>query len=153
VAAKVYHKFLEQLLKGNVGDMSAGGTAVKAILLSTAYSFNIDHAFVSDIVASEVSGTGYVAGYAGAGRVALASKAVTRDTTNDLVYFDADDVSWAGLNLGATQIGSIVLWLPKTNDADSPVICFDDTGGFPITTTGGTYLHSWPSAGIFKLVP
>lgn len=148
MAADMYHPFWEHVLEDNVGNLTS--VTVKALLVDPTYVFDPDHEFVSSVAGDEVSGTGYAAGFSGAGRVTLASKTVTRDDTNNYVIFDAADVSWAGLNLGATQIGAIILWLPKTSDADSLLICYDDTGGFPVTTTGGTYQHAWPSDGIFR---
>ena len=148
--AKMFHPFWKHLLIDGVGNLES--VTVKAMLVSPAYTFDPDDEFVSDVVAAEVSGTGYAAGFAGAGRVTIASLAVTVDNTNDWVKVDAADPSWAGINLGATQIGGIILWLPKTSDADSPLICYDGTaaGGFPVTTSGGTFTHAWSANGIFR---
>jgi hypothetical protein len=148
MSTSMYQRIWERILKKQI-DFSAD--TIKAMLVSTAYTFDNGHDYVSDVVANEVSGTGYAAGFSGAGRVALTSLTVSLDDTNDWVVFDAADVSWAGINLGATQIGGIILWVPKTNDSDSPLVCYSNDGGFPITTSGGTYTHAWSANGVFRM--
>lgn len=151
MAATMYQRIWERILAKQV-DFGAAGDTIRAILLKTTYTFDKDHDYVSDVVAHEVTGTGYVAGWGGAGRVALASKTLTLDDANNIVVFDSADPSWAGINL-AHQIGGIALFVPKTADSDSPLICFDGdaAAGFPVTTSGGTYTHAWNASGIFKL--
>lgn len=153
MSTSFYHPFFEHLAEGNVGDLRS--VTVKSMIVSTAYTFDPDHEFVSDVVAAEPSGTGYAGGFAGAGRLVISSITVVRDNTNNWCVIDGADPSWPGINLAATQIGGIILWLPKTSDADSPLICYDGAaaGGFPVTTSGGTYTHAWSASGIgrFKL--
>ena len=75
------------------------GSTVKVMLLH-GYTPNPDHNFVSDIVASEISTTGYTGGFAGSGRKALTNVAFSQDDTNDWGKFDADDVSWTTIGVG-----------------------------------------------------
>lgn len=149
MATKFYQRFWERILAKQI---DVASDAIKCLLVDTTYTFDQDHDYVSDVVSAEVSGTGYTGGFSGSGRIALASKVVTLDDTNDLVSFDAADVTWSGINLGATQIGGLILWVPKTNDSDSPLLLHTDEGGFPVTTSGGDYIHSWNSSGIFQFL-
>ncbi|HRP25947.1 hypothetical protein [Thauera sp.] len=88
----LYNEFKEELFLGNI---NLYGHTLKMILV-TGYTPNIDsHNGYSDVSASEESGTGYTSGGS-----TLGNKGVTKDTTNDRAKFDADDVTWTGLNVG-----------------------------------------------------
>lgn len=132
----LYNEFKEELLLGNI-DMD--GHTFKMILV-TGYTPNIDsHNGYSDVSANEESGTGYTAGGA-----TLSNKSVTKDTTNDRAKFDADDVTWTGLNVGTP----------------SHAILYDDTHATKCTvaywevttpTNGGNYTLQFGANGIILL--
>ena len=83
-----YNNFYEYLLNGS---FDATGDTVNVMLLTSSYTPDIDtDVFVDDIIAAEVSGTGYTTG-----GQALSSVGVTLDNTNDLAYVDADDPAWS----------------------------------------------------------
>lgn len=149
----------EELLKGSF-NLGSGGDTLKVLLLdnTTAYTFDPDaHEFVSDIAdggttATEMSGTGY-------SRKTLANQAVTEDTTDDEGVFDADDVTFTGLDAGTIQ--AIVVYQQIGGDDTTPgddrvlVVLDDDSAGsladLPLTTNGSDVTISWASEGIVNL--
>lgn len=121
--------------------------ALKVILLESGYTFDKDHDRIDDVSASEASGTGYTGGFNGAGRKALVNPTVTVDLTNDLVKFDCDDLTWAGLNLGTLDKWIIAREL--TNDAASPLWCCGDPSD--LVTNGSGVQLVFNANGVLKL--
>jgi len=132
-----------------VHDWDAVGQTFKVLLLTAAYTPDKDHQFVSDLVAHEVAGTGYVGGFGGSGRKAIVNRTVTADLPNDRAELDGDDVSWPGLNVGA--IASAVIFRERTSDADSELIAIVDSG-FPVTSDGSDLSIAWNAEGILQIV-
>lgn len=89
----------------------------------------------------ELSGAGYV-------RKALANEVVNEDTVNNRAEFDADDITWTGIDAGTAQ--AMILYKHVTNDTDSIPIAYIDTGGFPINTNGGDLTVQWNAEGILQ---
>ncbi len=121
---------------------------LKVMLLSSAYTPNKDHNFISDISANELSGTGYTAGFGGSGRKTLAGKTVTQDDTNDLAVFDANDVTWTAINAGTVAYAAVVKEV--TSNADSPVLAVLDVSP-DVATNGGDWTLQWGALGLIKL--
>ncbi len=94
----------------------------KAMLVTSGYTPDKDDIFVSELGANELSGSGYVAGFNGAGRVVITGKVVSKDDTTDRAYLDCDDVSWVGINAGT--IRALVIIQEVTSDADSKLIAY-----------------------------
>lgn len=102
--------------------------------------------------ATEMSGTGYT-------RKTLSTKATSTDAATDEARWDADDVTWTGLNAGDIQ--TIIVYEATTDDAtpaDDPVLAVftDDTSGtqvdnLPLTTNGGDITITWATDGIKKI--
>lgn len=120
---------------------------IKVMLVTTAGLPTADTNFVSQISANELTGSGYVAGFAGAGRKTLASKTVTEDDANDRAYFDAADLTWTVINAGTAAYA--VLIKEVTNDADSIVIGWIDITD--VVTNGGDLTLSWSADGILRV--
>ena len=132
----LYNEFKEELLLGNI-DMD--GHTFKVILV-TGYTPNIDsHNGLSDVSANEESGSGYTAGGA-----TLAGKAVTKDTTSDRAKFDADDVTWTGLNVGTP---SHAILYDDTHASDCLVAYWEVT----TATNGGNYTLQFGANGVLLL--
>lgn len=127
MASAWYNKGKAQVMNGGIDLLT---DTIKVMLVTSSYTFNPDHNFISDVVANEISVTGYTGGFGGAGRKTLASKTVTEDDTNDRSVFDAADVSWTALGAGAT-IGGAILVKEVTNDGASPAIAFLDPTDLP----------------------
>ena len=110
------------------------------VMLVTGYTPNIDsHNGYSDVSASEETGTGYTAGGA-----TLANKAVTKDATNDRAKFDADDVTWTGLNVGTP---SHAILYDDTHASKTVVAYWEVT----TATNGGNYTLQFGANGVLLL--
>lgn len=116
-----------------------GDAGLKVMLLDAGYTPNKDNDFVDDSVpgTNEIVATNYTGGFGGAGRKALATKAVNLDNTNDRAVWDADDVVWTSLG-GATNdtVATAVYFKEITSDALSPVVLQLDINP-DVTTNGG----------------
>ena len=97
----------------------------RVMLLTSAYSPNIDQDFVSDIVGNEVStsGTGY-------SRQTLTGQAVVVDDTNDRVDHNANNTSWAALTCSFRYA---VIYKFGTVDGDSVLHSYIDLGAQSLT--------------------
>lgn len=109
----------------------------------------LDIAGSTDFTAGELTGTGYTAGFGGAGRKTLASKAIAVDKTNDRAEFDAADVTWTAISAGTAA--QLTIMKEITNDAASKTIANVDTGGFPVVTNGGDLTVQWNTETIIQL--
>jgi hypothetical protein len=136
------HEVHDQTL--DLATESAGGK-LKVMLVNSSYSPDRDDDVVNDVVAGEISATGYTGGHAGAGRKAVANGAFSLDKANDRSEFDTDDpAAWSPLGGAANDtIVAAILIQEKTGDADSRVIYYIDTvTGYPelpFTTVGGEF--------------
>jgi hypothetical protein len=96
-----------------VGDYLTGAT-VKAMLVGSGYTPNVDHDFRDDVT-GEVSGTGYTAG-----GITLANVIVTYDATNNRVKIDADDAAFGTVTL--TGVTGIVTYISTGAAATDRII-------------------------------
>lgn len=120
------------------------GDTVRAILLTDAYTPDQDNdQYWSDISANEFSGGSYPAG-----GVALTTKAVTQDNTNDRAVLDSDDVQFTGIT-GAFRYVVLVQW--TGTPATSRLIRLIDPEGATVTLTNGTYDMTVPVGGWISL--
>jgi hypothetical protein len=144
---------MRRLLGGATGAIDwVGDTSIKIMILTTgtAYTFNPDHEFVSDVVSSEAAGTGYTGGFGGAGRKALSGKTIVDDLTNDKVLLKASDpATWTGLNLSSGSIAQLVVFKELTNDASSPLLGMLDPAD--LVTNGGDVSCAFPSGVVFSI--
>jgi len=127
---------------------------------STAYTFDEDaHEFVSDVLDGGTTaaefGTGTGTGYS---RQGLTGSTVTEDNTNGTGDWDADNVTFSGLD-GETIQGAIIYKQVGTDDttpADDPIIqVYDgdqtDVNDFPIATNGSDIQIQVDTAGLLNL--
>lgn len=144
--------------KRKIVDHSISGTinlltdTLKVMLVDSTYTGNADDDFVDDGTANdpashEISVTGYTPGFSGSGRKTLAGATMTTDDTNDVVVFDANDVTWTALGAGAT-IGAVILYKNGTSDTDSQLIAkFDPTNA---ATNGSDVTAQWSTSGLIN---
>lgn len=137
MASILYNKLYQLALTGGI-DLE--DDTINVLLVDDTYTADKAHDFVSDVVADELSGTGYT-------RKTLAGKSVTLDNGNNRVTFDATDPVWTGLDAGV--IGGAVIFKQVTNDADSPLICYLDPTN--LTTNGSDVTLQFNAAGILRL--
>jgi hypothetical protein len=150
---------LTEIFKGNI-DLVNDTLRVALLNDSTAYTFDEDaHEFVSDVLdggtTAEEFGTGTGTGYS---RQGVTGTTVTEDNTNGTGDWDADNVTFPGLN-DATIQGAIIykqVGGDDTTPADDPIIqVYDDDqsdiNDFPIQTNGSDITIEFDSAGILSL--
>lgn len=135
----LYLKGIEQMMKGQIDLTTA---TIKMKYMQTTYTPNLTtHNFLSDVSASEASG---------APTETLASKAVTIDTTNVRVEFDAADVSTAGITCTTNKF---IIYKDTGSAATSPLIaCIDITEG-TLSPVAGTLAITFNAEGIFAVTP
>ena len=126
----VYNRAKFLLATGAI-NLSTADTRV--LLVNSAYAFNDDHNFVSEVTANEIS----VGGYA---RQALTTKTVVEDDTNNFAYFDADDAVFTALVAGQT-IGGAVVYRFNAADTAAEVLGFYDL--VDTATNGGNVTVQW----------
>ena len=141
-----------RLLARSGNQLDLVGETLKVMLVQSTYTPDRDHQFVDAITggtSKELSGTGYVAGFAGSGRKTLASKALAKDDSNDLAKLSAADLTWTAINAGTIRYAVVIR--EGTTDADSLIIAVIDvnaTAGY--LTDGNDFLLKWPSNGVLK---
>lgn len=113
---------------------------LKLILVTSSYTPDADHDFADDLT-NELSGTGYVGGFAGAGRKTIASKAFSTDTANNRVEFTWGATTWSAISAGNPKYAILVKEI--TNDAASRLIAYLDLG---TVVTNGSDLTITPDA-------
>jgi len=123
--------FLQDCLDG-AQDLGTSGNTLKIALYTSSASLGATTATYT--TSAEVSGTGYTAG-----GVALSSQAVAYDSTNQVAYFDAADLSWSSATI--TARGSLIYNNTKSN-ASIAVLDF----GSDYSSTNGTFQVQLPSA-------
>lgn len=118
---------------------------IKVMLLSSSYTPNQDnHDYLDDVVANEVSGTGYTAGGA-----TLASKTSVYTASTNTRAFDAADVDWPDSTITA-RYAVIYDDTPSTN-ATKPLIAYVDFGA-DRTSSAGLFRIAWHANGIITMV-
>lgn len=122
-----------------------GSAAVKIMLVTDAYTPDKGHATVTAVATAEVSVSGYVGGFNGAGRKALGSKTITNDTANDRTVYDAAAPSAWTLATGETVAGAVVIWENTDDDGSIPLFFLDHTD---TPTNGGTFTLAFHANGI-----
>ena len=132
------NRFAADLAKG-VHDLTS--ITVKMVLLDASYTPDPDHNFADDIVAHELSGTGY-------SRQALTTKAVTQDDTNDLAKFTSDDVVFTGINAGTIGYTAFIRDRGGADSANELLVVTDPSD---LTTNGGNVAAHCPTNGWFYL--
>jgi hypothetical protein len=98
-----FDSFTYDLQKGSFGSMTS--SPLKMLIMDNTYiPDQVAQKTRADVLAAgaEVSGTGYTAG-----GVALASLALTLDTTNDRTLWDAANAAWTGLTMTNGLFGVI----------------------------------------------
>lgn len=117
-------------------------------LKGTGYTFDPDHDFVTDLTpgSNEVSGGSYA-------RQDLGTKAVNVDDTNDRAEFTAAATTFSAVPAqGGSNVTALVVFKFVTNDTDSPLIAYIDTGtGFPLTPNGSDITVTWNAEGVLQL--
>jgi len=121
----------------------AGASTIKAAWVTSVYTPNQDvHAFWSDAVANEVSGTGYTAG-----GETLANLSVTRAA--GVITVTADDPSWAQNAAGFANGRYLIIYADTGVAATSPLVSYTDAVS-DVGNVAGPLNITIPVTGIFQ---
>jgi hypothetical protein len=141
MASKLYGQFLSQALNKEI-DFDTD--TIKVALLTNAYTPDQDaHNYYDDVVANEVTGTGYTAG----GNT-LANKTNSYNSATNVIVLDADDVTWSSSTITA-RYAVIYDASPATN-ATRPLIGYVDFGSDQ-SSSNGNFTITWDATGIVRI--
>lgn len=141
MASKMYGQFL---LKALNKEVDWDTDTIKVALVSSAYTPNQDtHDYYDDVVANEVSGTGYTAGGA-----TLASKTATYDSATNVIILDAADAVWASSTITARY--AVVYDDSGATNAQKALIGYVDFGSDQ-SSTNGNFTVTWDATGIVRI--
>lgn len=130
----------------NGWDLAEADDDMQVALTASGYTPNIDtHDFFDDVT-NELSGTGYTAGGED-----LAVQTAAEDDTDDEAVFDANDLTWSGLDAGT--IDALVIYHNTAGAASTdPLLAYIDTAtNLPLVTNGGDVTIAWAAEGILNL--
>ena len=142
VTAHFYGKFFQSLCNKEI-DLDSD--TLKLMLCTSSYTPNQDTHQYKSSVTNEVSGTGYSAGGATVGSIA-----VSYDAGTNKLSFDGADASWAGAVLTGGNAPRIAVLYDSSpgSDATRPLIGYVDFGDDSYAPNGGTLQVAWNPAGI-----
>lgn len=134
MANGVFNKGLLEIL-----NLDVDAQDLRVLLVTSGYTFDNAHNFVADVVASELTVSGY-------SRQTLANEAITEDDTNDRAYLDADDPTFSSLAAGET-IGGAIVFRHTGADATAPLLFFIDLTNTPTNGTDFKVQFAAPGSG------
>jgi hypothetical protein len=141
MASKLYGQFLSQALNKEI-DWDTD--TIKVALLTNSYTPDQDaHNYLDDVIANEVSGTGYTAG----GNT-LANKTNSYNSATNVIVLDADDTTWSSSTITA-RYAVIYDASPATN-ATRPLIGYVDFGSDQ-SSSNGNFTITWDATGIVRI--
>lgn len=140
MASVIYNSFKRDIMNGAI-DLDTD--TIKVMLVTSAYTPDVDaHTKRSDIT-DEVSGTGYSAGGS-----ALATKVVSVDNTDNEGVFDADDLTWGSSSI--TARGAVLYKSRGGASSADELIAYIDFGSDQISSSGN-FTITWNAEGILNL--
>ena len=138
MASLIYNNAKELLLRG---DLDFDTDTVFAMLVTSAYSPNIDNHTTRNNVTNEVTGVGYVAG----GKE-VTNLVVSQDNVDNEGVVDGDDVTWTSSTITAR---AAVLYKRVGTAATDLLIAYVDFGENKVSSDGD-YEIQWNSEGIIN---
>jgi len=165
MASNIYNGTKTAFMDGSSGSsvyagsempLDLGGDVIGTLLASddTSYTFDAtDGDYVSDIfdggaTAQEFNGSGYTRTDGD-----HSSQSITEDNGNGRAEYDANDVTFSGLDGDAIQFALVAKQVGGdwTSPGDDPLVAFIDSSDFPLTTNGGDVTISWDAEGIVHI--
>lgn len=141
MASKLYGQFLSKALNKEVDWDS---DTIKVALTTSSYTPNQDtHTYWSDVVAYEVTGTGYTTG----GQT-LGSKTITYDSANNVIVLDAADTTWSSSTITARY--AVIYDDSGATNASKALIGYVDFGSDQ-SSTNGNFTITWDGTGIVRI--
>lgn len=138
----IYNTFKKKIFDGSAVLTTA---TIKAMLVNSSYIADPDHNFVDSGAGSANPKTNELV-HASYSRKTLATKTANQDNTNNLGYFDCDDITWPALT-GVTAAAVIFFVDLGGVDTANPLVAFFDSG-FPKTPAGSDLLVQIASTGL-----
>jgi len=139
--SKLYGQFLSQALNKEI-DWDTD--TIKVALLTNAYTPDQDaHNYLDDVIANEVSGTGYTAG----GNT-LANKTNAYNAGTNVIVLDADDTTWSSSTITARY--AVVYDATPATNATKPLIGYVDFGSDQ-SSSNGNFTITWDATGIVRI--
>ncbi|CAB4149660.1 hypothetical protein UFOVP552_17 [uncultured Caudovirales phage] len=139
--SKLYGQFLSQALNKEI-DWDTD--TIKVALLTNSYTPDQDaHNYFDDVVANEVSGTGYTAG----GNT-LANKTNAYNSATNVIVLDADDTTWSSSTITARY--AVVYDATPATNATRPLIGYVDFGSDQ-SSSNGNFTITWDATGIVRI--
>lgn len=136
--------YTPSLLKIATNDLDFETDTIKALAVTSGYTFSKSHEFVSQIT-NEVSGTGY-------SRQTLSTKSIvsTTGTPDQIEFKDTGGVTFTNIDVsGSGDIAALIIYKEVTTDSDSPVICYVDIPD--IATNGSTITIDFTNDIVFEI--
>lgn len=130
-----YNSFKRDIANGSINLVTS---TIHCMLVTSAYTPNIDTHTLKTHVTNEVVGAGYTAG-----GQALTTKSMVVNNTTDLAMFDADDVTWAASTITAR---GAVLYKLTTNE----LIAYFDFVTDKVSDNGN-FVVQWNTNGILTI--
>lgn len=141
MASKLYGNFLSQALNKEI-DWDTD--TIKVALLTNSYAPDQDaHNYFDDVVAFEVTGTGYTAG-----GESLLNKTNTYNGATNTITLDADDVTWSASTVTARY--AVVYDAAPGSNATNPLIGYVDFGSDQ-SSSNGNFTITWDATGIVRI--
>jgi hypothetical protein len=139
--SKLYGQFLSQALNKEI-DWDTD--TIKVALLTNGYTPDQDaHNYLDDVIANEVSGTGYTAG----GNT-LANKTNAYNSATNVIVLDADDTTWSSSTITARY--AVVYDATPATNATRPLIGYVDFGSDQ-SSSNGNFTITWDATGIVRI--
>jgi hypothetical protein len=139
--SKLYGQFIQQSFNKEIDWDS---DTIKVALLTNSYTPDQDaHNYFDDVVAFEVTGTGYTSG-----GITLTNKTNTYTSATNVIVLDADDVTWSSSTITA-RYAVIYDATPATN-ATRPLVGYVDFGSDQ-SSSNGNFTITWDSTGIVRV--
>jgi len=140
---------------GSEMPLNLGGGDTIGVLLGddgTNYSFGADDAdyvggiFDGGTTAQEFTGSGY-------SPQALTGQNIREDSGNNRAEFDANDVTFTGLDGATIQFALVAKQVGGdwSTPGDDPLVAYITSSDFPLVTNGGDVTLSWSSEGIVQI--
>lgn len=140
MASAFFNNYYEAL--GNA-DIDFGANTFKAMLMTTAYTFDKTDAFRSDL-SGEASGAGYTAG----GQT-LDNVTITQDDTNNRANIDFDNETFSTVTV--TDVNAYVIYKDTGNAATDILVAYIEFTEGAQSTVGGNFTIIPPAGGAFSI--
>ena len=141
MSSKLYGQFIQQAFNKEIDWDS---DTIKVALLNNTYTPDQDaHNYYDDVVAYEVTGTGYTAG-----GLTLANKTNNYNSSTNVIILDGDDLTWASSTITARY--AVVYDATPATNATRPLIGYVDFGSDQ-SSSNGNFTITWDSTGLVRV--